>query len=78
MPSYQAFARYNSLREHLVVSYGSSVRLGCCANQEHLLSSQLGHFEQGFLLFDPESKGSQTAPRETDCSEQGIKWRFGF
>src|SRR5437588_8467328 len=33
----QAFARYNSSREPMVVSHGLSVRLGCRANQEHLL-----------------------------------------
>src|ERR1700730_9306731 len=33
----QAFARYNSSREPMVVPHGLSVRLGCRANQEHLL-----------------------------------------
>src|SRR5713101_6384925 len=33
----QAFARYNSSREPLVVPHGLSVRLGCRAHQEHLL-----------------------------------------
>src|ERR1700739_350650 len=33
----QAFARYNSSREPMVVPHGLSVCLGCRANQEHLL-----------------------------------------
>src|SRR5438105_3013147 len=33
----QAFARYNSSRQPLVVPHGLSVRLGCRAHQEHLL-----------------------------------------
>ena len=33
----QAFARYNSSREPMVVPHGLSVRLGCRAHQEHLL-----------------------------------------
>jgi transposase len=33
----QAFARYNSSREPMVVPHGLSVRLGCGAHQEHLL-----------------------------------------
>src|SRR5260370_31134049 len=33
----QAFARYNSSREPLVVPHGLSVRLGCRAHQEYLL-----------------------------------------
>src|SRR5438445_13871027 len=33
----QTFARYNSSREPLVVPHGLSVRLGCRANQAHIL-----------------------------------------
>src|SRR5689334_25064124 len=33
----QAFARCNSPREPMVVPHGLSMRLGCRANQEHLL-----------------------------------------
>jgi hypothetical protein len=34
----QTFARYNSSREPMVAPHGVSMRLGCRANQEHLLA----------------------------------------